>query len=315
MNRVAATALTAAFFSLCVSETAPAVPPDKISWTARATCEYRALAAQHPDPKLRGGDSYAGKLCGTLRLPREYEAARDVIDDDPEAYAGFFGVNARTHFIDDQLKRAAARGITQVVVLGAGFDSRAYRFHGAYPKIAFFEVDLPATIAAKRTAVARVLGSLPAYVHYVAIDFERQKLEDVLPGAGYDARRRTFFVLEGVTMYVNEAGDAATFEFVGRHSPKGSRLVYDYILRRVVEGDYDGLYAARSEAKGVARLGEPYVTGWTPAEAARFAARHGLEVVEDLDARALTRRYLIGSNGKPDGRPADYGRLVVARVR
>jgi len=291
------------------------VPPAAVSVTAKIVCEYRALAAQHPDRKLRNKDMLAGKLCEPVLLPREYEAAREVIDDNPEAYAGFFFVNARTRHIDEFLAQAASSGIMQVVVLGAGFDSRAYRFHKTYPRIEFFEVDLPATIDAKQTAVTRLFGALPKHVRYVPIDFDTQTLANALPAAGYDSKRRTLFILEGVSYYVNEAGNNDTFEFIGHHSPTKSLVVYDYLLRQVVDGNYEGMYAASIEAKGVARIGEPFVTGWTPAQAAEYAQRHGLSVLEDLDSAALTRRYLIGSGGKPDGRIPNGYRIIDARVQ
>jgi methyltransferase (TIGR00027 family) len=291
------------------------VPPDAVSKTAEAVCEYRAIAAQHPDARLRNADRFAGEWCGPQLLPREYEPAREVIDGDAEAHSGYFFVNARSRYIDRQLKRAARRGVAQVVILGAGFDSRAYRFHGEHPGIRFFEVDLPATLRAKQRAVARLLGALPDYVRYVAVDFDRQTLAGELPRAGYDAKRPTLFILEGVTMYVGVAGIGTTFDFISGHAPCGSAVVFDYILRRVAEGDYAGLYAASSTAKGVTRIGEPFVNGWTPAELRAFAARHGLAVHEDLDAAALTRGYLTGTNGKPDGRIPEWYRVVRAQVR
>lgn len=311
--RMAALAIPAS--ALLVAASALAVPPGQVSHTAAAVCEFRAIAAQHPDRKLRNGDTLAGKFCEPVLLPREYPAARDLIDVDPEAYSAYFYVNARTRYIDARLRRAAAHGAAQVVILGAGFDSRAYRFHKAYPRLAFFEVDLPATIRAKQDLVRKAFGALPAHVRYAPIDFNTQTLDDVLAGAGYDSARRTLFILEGVTMYVSAAGNDATFEFIRRHSPAGSLLVYDYILRDVAEGRYDGLYAASKAAEGVAYIGEPFVTGWTPAEAKAFAERHGLELLEDLDAAAMTRRYLTGSIGNPDGRIPEWYRLIEARVR
>ncbi len=237
------------------------------------------------------------------------------MDDNPEAYAGFFYVNARTHHIDGQLEKAAAEGVTQVVVLGAGFDSRAYRFHSIYTKLEFFEVDLPGTSSAKQQAVTRLLGVLPPFVHYAPIDFDTQSLESVLRGVGYDPQRKTLFILEGVSMYVNEAGNSATFEFIQRHSLSGSMVVYDYVLRQVVEGDYTGMYSAASTAKGLAAIGEPIVFGWTPEEATEFASRHGLTMIEDLDSQELTNRYLTGSDGKPDGKLPNWLRIINARVR
>jgi methyltransferase (TIGR00027 family) len=293
---------------------ARAVVPGAVSSTAVYVCEYRAIGALNPDPKLRNQDRYAGRFCPFGVLPRDYALARQVIGRDPEPYSGYFFVNARTRHIDAQLVAAAKAGIRQVVVLGAGYDSRAYRFHAAYPKLAFFEVDLPPMVAAKRKAVEGIFGKLPRQVHYVPIDFNTQTLESALAAAGYDPAKKSLFILEGVMMYVNDAGNDATFEFIGRHSAPGSRVVYDYVLRRAVEGDFDGLYAAETTVKAVAALGEPFVTGWTPAEAAAFAARHGLTVVEDLDDSELTRRYLTDSRGKPDGRLPNWQRIIDAVV-
>lgn len=298
----------------CGAGPALAVPENAASGTAEMVCELRALAAQHPDPKLRGGDFLAAKLCTSSLLPREYAEARPIIDAQPELLAAFFYVNARTHHIDARLGQAAAQGSKQVVVLGAGFDTRAYRFHASHPKLRFFEVDLPATINLKKRRVTSALGGLPGYVRYVPIDFNTQSLEKRLRGAGYDPAKKTFFILEGVTMYVSEAGNRATLRFIRHHSPPGSMLVYDYVLRRVVEGDYAGLYAARTSAEGVARIGEPFVTGWTPPQAAAFAQENGLTVLEDLGPEEQTRRYLTGSDGRPDGRTTDWQRIIDARV-
>jgi hypothetical protein len=64
----------------------------------------------------------------------------------------------------------------------------------------------------------------------------------------------------------------------------------------------------------VARSGEPYVSGWTPHEAGAFAKRHGLQVVEDVNSKTLTRRHLLGSDGKPDGKMIDWHRIIEAKV-
>lgn len=303
---------TAAWF--CGLQPALAVPEGQISYTAEVVCAYRAIAAQHPDPKLRNPDDLAAKLCaGTTNLPRTYAGARSFIISD-EGYASYFYVNARTHYIDQALKRAAAAGATQVVVLGAGFDSRAYRFRQSHPEVTFFEVDLPATIEAKKIRLAGIFGAVPDYVRFAAIDFNKQRLEDVLPALGYDAKQRTFFILEGVLMYVHEAGNSATLGFIEKNSAPGSRVVYDYILRQVIDEKYGNLHAAGATAFGVARRGEPFVSGWTPREAGAFAKRHGLQVLEDIDSRTLTRRHLLGSDGKPDGKMVDWHRIIEAKV-
>lgn len=298
-------------------ETAPARAADAsaISFTALACCEFRALSARHPDPALRGPDDLAQRLCEPLLLPREYEFARDVIDVDPEQYSGCFYVSARTRYIDAVLDSALADGIGQVVILGAGLDSRAWRFAARRPAAVFFEVDRPAAVAEKRRRVARALAGRAANVRFVALDFETGTLAAALPAAGWDGARRTLFIVEGVTMYVSAAGNDDTFEFIGTRAARGSRVVFDYIWRRVAQRDTAGLYAASSAAAGVARAGEPFVSGWTPEDVGVFASRHGLEVVEQVGGEALERRALTGSDGRPDGRiPPWYG-IVLARRR
>ena len=309
-----ARAFIVAYAAALLIPTAHAVPTGKVSTTAEAVCAYRALAAQHPDPKLRNPDDLAAKLCRWHSpLPLDYASARPIIDQG-EAYSAFFFVNARTHYFDAALRKAAAEGATQVVVLGAGFDSRAYRFHASLPQVRFFEVDLPASIEAKKARVAEVLGRLPDYVRYAPIDFNTQKLEDVLLPLVYDPKQRTFFLLEGVVMYVVEAGNITTFDFIRRNSAPGSVVVCDYVLKDVIAGKTQRYYAATYLVYAVERLGEPFVFGWTPAEAAAWVKKRGLRVVEDIDHKELTRRHLTGSNGKPDGRVLDWQRIIKARV-
>ncbi len=294
---------------------AHAVPPGQPSSTAEIVCAYRAVAAQNPDPRLRNPDYLAGKLCSRpLFLPEKYVDARAMIDNSGVQLAAFYMINVRTHYIDEALKRAAAEGATQVVVLGAGYDSRAYRFRETHPQLRFFEVDLPATSERKRQRLVEALGAVPDYVRYAPIDFDTQKLEDVLPPLGYDPKQRTFFILEGVTMYVVAAGNAATLDFIRRNSSSGSRVVYDYIVRPVVEGRYQGYWAADFITFAVAQRGEPYVTGWTPREAAAFVKKHGLVLVEDVGDKELGPRHNTGSDGKPGGRLLNWQRFLQARV-
>jgi methyltransferase (TIGR00027 family) len=201
-----------------------------------------------------------------------------------------------------------------VVVLGAGFDSRAYRFRASHPSLRFFEVDLPATIEAKKSRLAEVYGAVPDYVRYAPIDFNTQKLEDVLIAQGYDPARKTFFILEGVVMYVVAPGVSATFNFIRDRSASGSTVVYDYVLQPIIENKFAGYYGAAGTTIAVAAIGEPYVTGWTTPEAAAFLKQHGLLLVEDVGEKELTERHLTGSDGRPDGRMIDWHRLIEARV-
>jgi methyltransferase (TIGR00027 family) len=307
-------ARTLAWLSLAIASAALAVPPGDVSSSAEAVCMLRAIAAQHPDQKLRNADGLAARLCPLPVELANYESARAAINLNPQLFAGYFYVNARTMHIDAMLRRAAREGAAQVVVLGAGFDSRAYRFAASEPQLRFFEVDLADTLAAKKKRVEALLGALPAHVRYASIDFDRQSLEAVLLGEGYDPRARTLFILEGVSMYIRAESTASTLQFIARHSAPGSRLVFDYAVRSAVEGPRDGLFGMAEAYEALRARGEPMVTGWTPAEAAAFVLANGLIVGDDLGSDELTQRYLIGSDGRADGRMLEGNRIMDVRV-
>jgi methyltransferase (TIGR00027 family) len=303
------------FASLCaVSSIAMAVGSNSVSWTADAVCMLRAIASENPDPKLRNPDSLAAQLCPRPDDFRDYASARERIDVFPEFYAGYFYVNARTKYIDSVLRHAAESGIEQVVILGAGFDSRAYRLHDNYPTLRFFEVDLPAMTAVKKQRLRDARIKIPGQVTLASIDFETQALEDVLPAAGYIAAKKSLFILEGVSMYISEASTGTSLEFVHRHAASGSSIVYDYVLRDILSESRSRYYGMEFNAETAAFHGEPYVTGWMPAEAAGFVRSHGLNVIEDLGPDALAERFLIGSTGKPDGKPLEGFRIMQASV-
>jgi len=119
--------------------------------------------------------------------------------------------------------------IDAAVILGAGFDTRAYRL----PVLAatpVYEIDLPANIDRKRTRLTKLFGGIPANVTLVPIDVETQDLADVSANHGYRPERPTFFVWEAVTQYLTEAGVRKTFDFLATAAP-GSHLVFTYVAQ------------------------------------------------------------------------------------
>jgi methyltransferase (TIGR00027 family) len=304
--------LTGLFLCLMVS-TVVAVEPGEVSWTAQKVCLSRAVAAMHPDPKLRNPDYLAEKFVFIpYSMRKDYKAALRTMKI--HASGSYFYVNARTHYIDALLMQMVEAGVKQVVILGAGFDSRGYRFRHVYPKLHFFEVDLPATIEWKKKKVIKIFGRLPEAVVYAPIDFNTQTLQDALYPLGYDPRQKTFFIWEGVTMYITEDACRGTLTFIKNNSAAGSTVVYDYILRPVIEGHYKGFYGAERIAATVATHGEPYICGWTDHEAEEMIQQTGLEMVSNVDTDFLTKRYLIGSDGRPDGMMGNFYRIMHARV-
>lgn len=291
------------------------------SATALEAAAYRAIGARHPDPAIRNADVLAERLLGAEeRAILKDTGSSVVLDamamDTDRAWAalgtrsGFArGVHIRTRHIDEVLTESLAAGSTQVVILGAGLDSRAYRFVDALRGARVFELDLPQTQEYKKARVRAVLGNLPAHVTYVPIDFTTQDLAAVLETAGYDATRKSTFIWEGVTMYIPEAAVDATLRAIAANAAPGSRLVFDYFTERALR---ERPPAFREVVKNVAAVGEPFLFGMPGNDARPFVAERGYTAVSDFGSDELGLRFLPKGNTMPT--PA-ANRLCVAEVR
>ncbi|MBW1743627.1 MAG: SAM-dependent methyltransferase [Deltaproteobacteria bacterium] len=295
----------------------PASETQRPSWTAESNAALRAIAAKDPDDQVRNPDYMAAHFVSDefwshSPLSPDFEAAKDVI----RTYGinGYYSVNARTKHIDSLLKEALKEGVKQVVILGAGFDSRAYRFKSLSDDVRFFEVDLPATIHEKKKRVRNILGELPKGVVYVPIDFNRQTLTQVLDEGEYNEEEKTFYIWEGVTMYLREAGVTGTLDFISRHSAPGSSVVFDYVLRRVIEGDGETYKDCTRVMRRMAERGESWIFGLDREEAKVFVNQLGFQVLSDLGSDELTKRYLVRSDGTLDGRALICNRILHAKV-
>lgn len=196
---------------------------------------------------------------------------------------------ARTRLIDDALGNALHAGVGQVVILGAGFDCRAYRIPGI-EHTRVFEVDHPATLAAKKERVAQRLGALPAHVVYVGVDFNRQTLAEAMEPSGFDPTVRTFFIWEGVTNYLTAEAVDATLRYVRAHAAPGSQLLFTYVHRGVLDGSVP-FAGTENLVNTLARAGEPWTFGFHPQELPAYLRVRGFELMEDVGATEYRSRY------------------------
>ncbi len=294
---------------LLATALALAVEPGHVSRTAQTTCSYRAIGAKDPDPKTRNPDYLAEKFMGqTYNFAVEIERIRRI------PRKSYFYVTARTKHIDALLEKALRSGTSQVVILGAGLDSRGLRFHQQFPNVKFFELDLPATQEFKRGLVEKSVGPPPKTLVFAPIDFNTQTLGQVLTQAGYDPKAKTFFIWEGVTYYI--CGDAVdgTLRFIAENSAPGSSVVFDYTLDEVVNGDFRRFPNARKAIAWLNSLGEPWVFGIADGQSAKFVGKHGLLVLSDLGKVEMTKRYLTTSSGEVFGPMSGYIRIMHAAV-
>lgn len=144
------------------------------------------------------------------------------------------GVLCRKRYADDQVAEAVDAGIGQVVILGAGLDTRAYRLV-APVGVPAFEIDLPANIADKRTRLQRIYRRMPEHVSLIPVDFETQDLGDALAANGFEVERPAMFVWEAVTQYLTEDAVRATLAFLSK-AAGGSRLIFTYLRKDFLDG-------------------------------------------------------------------------------
>lgn len=252
----------------------------------------RAIESRKPSSERICFDPYAERfLGGAYRAALFARPLRDGVERLIESmFAGHhWYVVARTRCFDDFLQQRGS-GAEQLVILGAGFDSRAHRFADELKPTAIFEVDHPATSAAKKTKMGHVLGAVEDRVTYVPVDFNRESLADRLRQCGYRDGRRTVFLWEGVTPYLNAAAVDSVLEFIRSSASAGSAVLFDYIVQSLLAGKCE-MRGARNEFEKMSRSAEPFTFGIAEGQAGAYLAARGFRDAVDVGATELKANY------------------------
>jgi methyltransferase (TIGR00027 family) len=237
-----------------------------ISRTSIMVAAARAFGSREPDESLRNPDYLADKLIGPDELaliaehPLSKMRERDYAEafQDPAILFLVWSMLARTRFIDEALRRAVENGATQVVILGAGFDTRAYRLRELLRQCRVIEVDAEETQEYKKQRLRAEMVDAPANLTYARCDFACDSLSDVLRAAGYRAEEKTLFIWEGVCMYLPEESARQTLRMISTESASGSSVVLDYANRIGIE---IGIKYAQGPLALAATWGEPWIFG------------------------------------------------------
>ena len=297
--------------------------PSRTSITAAA---LRAFGAREPDAAVRNPDWLAERLVGPdlLKLITDHPVAAALNREYREArrnreVAGMANLLLiRTRFIDECLQRAVEKGAMQVVILGAGFDTRAYRFADLLKNRLVIEVDFQTTQQVKKRRLEEASISIPANVRFAQIDFQRESLRDVLHAAGYQPSEKTFFIWEGVSMYLSENAVRETLRTTAGCSARGSSLVMDFASGAMLE--LLAKFPNIPQHKYTTAWGEPWTFGVPDDREREFFAECGLEPREILSyfGNRAASRYLTRTDGTRIGSvrggspPRSW--LTVARV-
>jgi methyltransferase (TIGR00027 family) len=286
---------------------------DQASYTAEGSAFARAVGAQHADPKLRNPDWLAQWMLGpTFRrraLPGVSRISVRVMEH--LVPGSFFVHQARTKHFDALIRAAVRGGAKQLALLGAGFDTRAYRLADLLAGVAVFEVDHPATSAAKREKVARSIGAPPANVRYIAVDFARQRVADRLFDAGFDRAAVSFVLWEGVSMYLDRGALDATLDLAAEGG-EGTSVAFDYMFEDAIEHP-ERWPGAQRTARTVKKYGERFTFGIDPSRLDAIAAERGLVLAENILPAEVEARYLVGSDGALWGHVPSFYAIASAR--
>src|SRR5215469_252081 len=274
------------------------------SRTSILTAAARAFGSREPDVSVRNPDWVAERLIGPaeLALITEHPIGQALSQDfqeaiyDPDVFGLAWLMLVRTRFIDQLMERAIRSGATQLVILGAGFDTRAHRFAELLRETLVIEIDYGATQEYKRRRVEAALEGAPDNVVYAPIDFTREDLGEVLHRAGFQPERKTYYICEGVSMYVPEEGMKGTLRTIASESAPGSALLLEYLNR----GGLEVLVKyPMGMIKNAINWGEPLVFGVPDGRDREFFVEKGLGLGETLkigSPESITR-YAMRQDG------------------
>ena len=239
-------------------------------------------------------------------LGPDAEGAVALARERPERRPLRLFIAMRSRFAEDSAARAIENGVRQILVLGAGLDTFAYRLEPTR-EMRVFELDHPATQGEKRRRLAEAQIAEPGHVAYVAHDFERGSMTAALTAAGLDPKIRTFVIWLGVTPYLTAEAASATLGELARW-PGGAEVVFDYAnppdrIKEATTRIYHEQMAER-----VAASGEPFRCYFDTAALHTAARRLGYTEIEDLDRAELVQRYLPDLPVAP--RPGPGGHVV-----
>lgn len=266
--------------------------------TAEGIAIHRFTESQRPEGERICHDPYAiyflspGILEFKARNPDKSKAML-------EQYERFFpglgnSIRAKARYFDDFVKKSIDERLEQLVILGAGYDSRAYRIEGL-KNLQVFEVDHPATQSLKVEKIKKIFGSLPDHVVYVPADLSIDDLGQRLAEMGFDKSKKSLFLMEGVIFYIPPKKVDEILSFIVKNSGKGSAVLFDYFPQSVVDGSCE-MEVGRNIHNQLKQLEEPLQFGIKEGTVEEFLTQRGFSQVQNVTSEDYKRAYFHGVN-------------------
>lgn len=219
---------------------------------------------------------------------------------------------ARTAWFDSLFMEALNNKIPQIVLLGAGYDSRAYRFTQFNSATKIFELDIAPTQNGKKKCLKKAQIDIPRRVTLVPIDFNKESLKNVLEKAGYENNEKTLFLWEGVSYYLEPESVDETLEFVSRSSHHESAIAFDYAISISEESIHSYGVKEFHQTMKKQHAGEGLLFAIDEGKTESFLEQRGLKMVGHLDNREIEKAFLLNENGSRVGQITSHFRFVLA---
>jgi methyltransferase (TIGR00027 family) len=262
------------------------------SQSALGVAIFRAIESQKPEAQRICYDPFARAFIPIA----SYLLVKLFVDSGLYERLGPGGIEfitVRERYIDDYLKTVLSEGLGQVVILGAGFDTRPYRIPGI-EKTHVFEIDYPATQETKRKGLKKVIDPLPEYVTFLPVDFNSLLLGECLHSSGYNEHAKTLFIWQGVTYFLEAKSVDSTLEFIATHSGPGSSVIFDYMYNEIFQDPNNSYGKALKRAGKMS--GEDYMFGIDRGQAESFLTQRGFRNVQIMTLEELKQCYFTGVN-------------------
>jgi len=275
---------------------------DRQSRLAEEVAFHRVIESFRPECDRICNDPYAIRFLGNdLKKYLEFcagnpEEARKRAEQINRIFPGVQNsIIARVRYFDDFIKEATGVGLEQLVILGAGYDTRAYRIDGIKENVKVFEIDYPDTQSRKTAIIRDIFSTLPEHVTYLPIDVEEKNFARQLEESGYSGQKKTLFVLEGLTYYIDEAAVKTIFSFIVHNSMKGSSILFDYLPESVIDGTCPQDVARNMRARAM-EYGEVFRFGILEGTICSFLEKEGFCNVHNVTCADLKTCYFHGNN-------------------
>ncbi|MDX6188588.1 SAM-dependent methyltransferase [Flavobacterium sp. Fl-318] len=274
---------------------------NKTSRTAQYMALFRALESQRNLNDRLFSDPYAiyfldPKLRLTVHLSKNKQVSKYISTTIQNKIPGAFSSGlARTKYIDDLLQSTILGGVTQVFILGAGFDTRALRLD-FLKSVSVIEIDHPNTSNFKIGTFKKRIGKPLENITYCQIDFNKQSLDELAVQYHFDFTKPTTLIWEGVTNYLTAEAVSNTFAFISKF-PKGSSIIFTYVHQEILTNPSSFL-GGEKLLKDLEKLEEHWTFGFLPSELPDYLKQFNLNLIEDLGAKEYREKYLPNRNEK-----------------